>query len=287
MLRRFCLLLPLFILSSCLTDYEVDTPLQLVVEGWIDSGDFPVVIVTTTVPVTEERQELDELGQYILRWARVAISDGEEEVVLTGKLDRRYFPPYVYTTSRLRGKPGVRYHLTVDYKDFHAEAETTIPQPVPLDSLRVSRCHDSDTLYQVHAFFHDDLAERRYYKFFTCMGRRSRMFFSSYMQTLSNEVFAPGEEVEANVYKGRLVTERDTYVPYFKESDTLLVKFASMDSLSFRFWEQMERNMTLGNFPMTSVKKNPQTNIRGGLGYWCGYGAMVYPIVIADSIRRP
>jgi hypothetical protein len=119
------------------------------------------------------------------------------------------------------------------------------------------------------------------------MGRRSRMFFSSYMQTLSNEVFAPGEKVEANVYKGRLVTERDTYVPYFKESDTLLVKFASMDSLSFRFWEQMERNMTLGNFPMTSVKKNPQTNIRGGLGYWCGYGAMDYPIVIADSIRRP
>ena len=282
--RLFPLALFFMLLVACSTDFEADEDPRLVVEGWIDSDGHPVVILTTTVPISEERKSLNNLGDYIVRWARVTVSDGEEEAVLTGKLDRRYFPPYIYTTSRIRGKVGHTYRMTASYKDFYAEAETTIPEPMTLDSLRVKPCENNDTLWQLHGFFHDDLSVPRYYKFFVSRGRRSLMPLSSYMQTVSNEVFAPDEEIDVSIYKGRLVTERDTYIPYFTSRDTLLVRFVTMDETSFRFWNQMEHNMTLAKLPMASAK-NPISNVRGALGYWCGYGTTFYPVVIADSIK--
>ena len=276
------------VFTSCLTNNDVENNPTLVVEGWIDDGGFPIVILTTTIPVTEKTHEVSELGNYLLRWARVTVSDEEHEVVLTGKVDHRYFPPFIYTSSDIVGQVGKTYKLTVSYKDFYAEAETTIPQAPILDSLHVVPCADSDTLYQIYAYFNDDLKERRYYKFFTCMGKYSQMPFSSYMQTMSNEVFASSEELEASVYKGRVITESGDYVPYFAPSDSVIVKFASMDSISFVYWNQMEHNMTLGGLPMTSVAKNPVSNIRGGLGYWCGYGATFYSVIISDYIQvRP
>ena len=113
------------------------------------------------------------------------------------------------------------------------------------------------------------------------------MYLSSYIQTLNNAVFTPGEEVDISVLRGRMITDaRNDYIPYFTKKDTVVVKFAHMDSLSYLFWNQMEHNMTLANLPITSAKKNPHFNVKGGIGYWCGYGAKLYPIVIGDSIRN-
>ena len=69
---------------------------EIVVEGWIEDGGYPVVIVTTTVPVTDEFKEWGSLNDHVVRWAKVTVSDGEKEEVLTGKLDKDYFPPYIY-----------------------------------------------------------------------------------------------------------------------------------------------------------------------------------------------
>jgi len=283
-MHRLLPLLFVLLLVACNTDDQVDDQPTLVVEGWIDNDGFPTVLLTTTVPITKKPHKINELGDHILRWARVAVNDGEQEVVLTGKLDRRYFPPYVYTSGRMRGVVGRTYRLTVDYGDFHAEAETSIPPAPTLDSLRLRPLEDNDTLFQVRAYFHDDLSEPRFYKFFTSMGTDSRMFLSSYMQTLSNEVFDPNAEQDIAVYKGRLVTRRDGYVPYFEAFDTVMVKFVAMDRQSFLMWNQLEHNMTLGGFPMTSAKENPHFNVRGGIGYWCGYGATFYPVIVRDSL---
>lgn len=277
------LLILLSICASCTIDDIAESEPRMVVEGWIDHEGFPVVIVTTTVPISEEASDLSELKEHIIRWATVTVSDGEHDVVLTGTTDRRYFPPYIYTTSDMRGEAGKTYRLRVDYKTYHAEGITTIPSPVPLDSVRVLPC-TNDTLWQIKAWFHDDPAERNYYKFFTCMGRESRMWLNSYMQTMDDSMFSPGEEICISVYKGRLVTRREHYVPYFTRNDTLLIKFAQMDSLSFAFWNQMEHNTTLGNSPLTASRRNPSFNVQGALGYWCGYGAVTWPVTIADSI---
>ena len=89
-------------------------PQKLVVEGWIEDDGFPVVILTKTLPVSNLEIPIDSLGNYVARWARVEVSDGNESVVLTGMQDLKSFSGYIYTTSELRGKPGKTYTLTVD-----------------------------------------------------------------------------------------------------------------------------------------------------------------------------
>ena len=84
---------------------------QIVVEGWIENGGFPVVIITTTVPVNESVKDSSDLKNHIIRWGKVSISDGEKEVILSGRKDERFFPPYIYTTSKLKGEVGKTYLL--------------------------------------------------------------------------------------------------------------------------------------------------------------------------------
>ena len=278
-----CMISALAALFACTSDYEVDNEPQLVVEGWIEHGGHPVVMVSTTYPVSEKRAQLSDLKDNLVRWAKVSVSCGDTTVMLMGKDDKRYFPPYIYTTGMLRGYAGNTYRLQVDYMDFHAEAETTIPLPVPLDSVRVLPC-SQDTLFQIRAWFHDNPSERNYYKFFTSVGNSSLMWLSSYMQTLNDAMFTPGEEIGTTVYRGRTITNRHRYVPYFTAEDTVRVKLAQMDSISFVFWDQLEGNMSFGNFPLNMARTNPSFNVCGALGYWCGYGSTEWQVVIADSI---
>ena len=85
---------------ACDVDNIPKAKSEMVVEGWIDEGGFPVVILTKSLTISDKYQEADSLSQYLIRWAKVSVSDGEREVVLTGKFDSRYFPPYVNTQNR-------------------------------------------------------------------------------------------------------------------------------------------------------------------------------------------
>ena len=115
------------LLTACETDMLSEGRSELVVEGWIGHGEFPVVMLTRTMPVSQHYQHPDSLAHYLLRWATVRISDGSDTVTLTGRYDEGYFPPYVYTTGRMRGRSGQTYTLTVDVDGFHATATTTVP----------------------------------------------------------------------------------------------------------------------------------------------------------------
>ena len=91
-------------LACCLiacddSDLTVDTPQSVVVEGWIENGEFPIVIITKTLPVTTEYQDMSDLSDYLVRWAKVTVSDGERSVVLTGLYDESYYQT-ISTRSR-------------------------------------------------------------------------------------------------------------------------------------------------------------------------------------------
>ena len=55
---------------------------EIVVEGWIENEGYPVVMLTTTVPVNESVKDSSDLAGHIIRWGKVTVSDGEKEVVL-------------------------------------------------------------------------------------------------------------------------------------------------------------------------------------------------------------
>ena len=223
----FYILFLLLHLTSCNEEVFMVYPPQLVVEGWIDEGGFPVVILSETVPISDIYADVNTLNDRVIKWAKVSIDDGENEVILTGKNSPSYFPPYIYTTSRMRGVAGRTYKLTVSYEDYFVEAETTIPEKVCVE--RFVTGHNNGNYY-IKAIIDDIPEERNYYKFFV-----------------------------------RMIG-----------SELLLVKFAQIDSLAYEFWNEYKNYMEVKQNSIFRYTDNAKSNIKGGLGYWFGYGATEY-----------
>lgn len=277
-----CCLFILFSLASCTEDDHADEHVsRFVVEGWIEDGGYPVVILTRSLPVNSEFVAMDDLSDYVLRWAKVTVSDGQDSVVLTGKYDAGYFPPYVYTTSRMKGMAGKAYTLTVEYRDEQATARTTIPQQPPQCAFTVEKCADSDTLFQVTAKFIDIPDEKNYYQFFVRVGTQSKQYLASYLGSIDDEVVGNGI-VEVPIYRGHQLADTH-YTPYFSLCDTVSIKFAQVDETTFRMWDSYTKTLSLSGNMFLSTYSNLPSNIVGGYGYWCGYGSVTNYFDILSS----
>lgn len=259
-------------------------PEEIVVEGWIESGGYPVVMLTKSFVVTSG-EETNENQSIVLPWAKVTISDGEQSVILTGDYDNDYFPPYVYSTSRMRGMPGRTYHLTVVYEDRIATAQTTIPMPASLEALKVSPCANRDSIYQITASFKDNPQTKDYYLFLTRIFNREKHFYPAFLGAIDDV-----DLVEHNchvVHPGihTFTSLKHTYGFYYNDTDSVQIKFARIDEATYRFHKAYNEMVALTNNPLFASDVSLPTNIQGGLGYWCGYGVTKYNVVIADSIR--
>lgn len=271
------------VLAGCATDvvFSQDSP-EIVVEGWIEDGGFPVVIVTTSVPVSTDYKDWDTLMDHLVRWAKVSISDGEKEVILTGKMDTDYFPPYIYTTARMRGEAGKKYSLKVEYGGRTETAETTIPSKVPLEYVKVLERTDG---YGIVAGLKDNTETKDYYKFFTMVEGVDSTYVSSFLGLVDDVVL--GEEVTDIAVNSTFVSNFNTIersqVSY-EENDVVRVRFVTMDETSFNYWSDYDDVTMLSTNPFFPVNKKIRSNISSGMGYWAGYGSTYYRVSIADSL---
>lgn len=256
---------------------------NLVVEGWIEDGGFPVVLLTKSVPLSDVYQTQDSLLKYLVRWAKVTVSDGADTVVLTGMYQNNYYPPYIYTTGRMRGRAGQTYHLTVEYDGYRATASTTIPESVMLDSVVVKYSTESDTLYQLNAHFTDNPATHDYYIFFTNVNMHSNQSFISYMGYV-DDTLLEGTHADIPIYKMQTLGEQ--YTPFFLSSDMVEVKLAHADATAFNFWSDVQTSVSFSTNMFMPVLTNVRTNIVGGIGYWLGYGVSYRYVVVRDAVKR-
>ena len=139
----------------------------LVIDGWIENGKGPVVIVTTSVPARDTLGNAEDLQKYVVTWTKVTVSDGEREVVLTGMMNDDYYPPYIYTTSYIKGEAGKTYTLKVEeYDGRSVTAVTTIPEPVALENIKVRRSQSNEEGYYLTGELRDNPDTKDYYKAF-------------------------------------------------------------------------------------------------------------------------
>lgn len=262
---------------------EVEFPVyppQIVVEGWIENGASPVVMLTTNVSVSNDRQSIDSLGQHIIRWAKVSVSDGDEEVILTGKVDKNHFPPYIYTSYKIKGEIGKKYELKVEYSGRTVTASTTVPPPVSLEY--VEPVHKSDSLYYLRAGFRDDPGRKDYYKFFIKVRGRDTYYKSSFLGLIDDAVLAEGDVTDVNVMGGYGLPQENTGL-YFCEGDTVDVRISTMDHASYCFWSDFDEITSLSTNPFFPSTGKVRSNIKGGLGYWAGYGSTYHTVpIVAD-----
>ena len=255
---------------------------EIVVEGWIEDGGFPVVMVSTSVPVSSKYQDWDVLEDHLVRWAKVSLSDGEKEVVLTGKVDKTYFPPYIYTTARMRGEAGKTYSLKVEYGGRVETAETTIPSKVPLEYVKVVEREDG---YGIVAGLKDNPDTKDYYKFFVKVEKVDSSYVSSFLGLVDDNIL--GEEVTDIAVNSSFVSNFaaiDRSPVSYAEDDMVWVRFCSMDEVSFTYWSDYDDVTSLSTNPFFPVNKKIRSNVSSGMGYWAGYGSSYYRVSIADSL---
>lgn len=259
-------------LLSCTEDKFVECEPLIVVEGWIDAGGYPVVMLSQIIPVSNETISTDNLNEYMINWGKVSISDGEETVILTGKKTNKYFPPYIYTTNKMCGEEGKTYYLTAEYKNLYATAQTTIPSRVKIENI-VSSYNDGK--YSIYATFNDNPNEKNYYKFFVKVEGRDSCYLSSNFAVIDDKDYSFPMDLQINVgYSSLYDNNRNTYS--ISESDRLMIKIAQIDKEAYNFWDDYKNILELGQNPFFRYSNSVRSNISGGLGYWIGYGATEY-----------
>lgn len=268
----------LLVTVGCTDVIIPEYPQQIVVEGWIEEGRAPIVMVTTTVPVSTERQELESLEKNVVRWATVSVSDGEKEVYLTGRRNNDYFPPYIYTTAMMSGKAGKTYSLRVKYSGMVVEAKTTIPQPHWLQHIRAEKSGDGDG-YVIVAGLKDRPETKDWYRFFVRVAGKDSVYTSSFLSLVDDVVLADGvNEIQVfNAFNPSTLETEGTDM-YFKEGDKVGVKLCTMDEEAYQYWEDFDDVASLSLNPFFPVMKKIRSNIQGGLGYWAGYGSSYYSV---------
>lgn len=270
-------LLAVISVSACTEEEEIIAP-QLVVEGWIEDGEYPVVLLGQTLQAGNTTQE--SLKDYIVRWGKVTLSDGETSIVLTGGYDKHYLPPYKYTTYKMKGEAGKTYTLTAEYQGHRATAVTTVPHPVKLDSIKPIPCA-GDTLYYIQAYFKDPPTEPNRYALFSRRVGKDDTFLLSFWGVLTDEGMS--FPAVANVYRGNDIyaaIQQENKNIYFRKGDVVQVKLSQIDEASYLFWQSYSNQNNFGSNLFFPYHQNLKSNINGGKGYWCGYGSYTSTVFI-------
>ncbi len=298
----------LLLLSGCEESITLQIPegeAQLVVEGHIEQGAPPYVILTQTVPVFAN-VSFETLANAFVRNARVTVSTGEQTYTLqevsSASLSAKQkeqvalqfgippdllngaggFPFYVYTSDGLTGEVGRSYKLRISHEGKVLTASTTIPHLNPItelwtvphpkpeqDSLRILmyRYADPDTLGNSVRYF---------------TKRNSEPYYTGVFASVFNDELINGATItfplDRGEPKGQAEIDEDLY-GYFGKGDTVTVRWAAIDLAHFRFWSTLESEQNSNGSPIGSPNTT-RSNINGGLGIWGGYGVTYHTLVI-------
>lgn len=266
----------MFLLSFSSCHYEPIDYSKMVVEGWIDAGKHPIVMLHTSYslnqPTDDTTQLIDVLAEHMILFGKVTIFDGEDSVILTGRVDTNYMPPYIYTTTKIIGEVGKTYSLRASYTTLIAKSQTEIPAVATFDSIRVT---EYDKQLNVVGYANNletgapyilmaRTTNQRQYKI--CPTGAFRATAPNMAITINNPLDFTGEGMILQTL--------------FPKTDTVgvSIKFAKVGEAEFQMWDSyIAQNMTQGMFFM-ETHGNILSNIEGGNGYWCGMGASEYTI---------
>ena len=140
-MERLTLYLLMFLLlfTGCEPKEDIAEP-ELVVEGWITSGGHPLVMLHKSISFNESFESVASLIEdKLVPFGKVTIDDGTQKVILTGRLDTNYIPPYRYSSVEIIGEEGKTYSLTAEYENIILTATTTIPPRAYLYSIQIEQ----------------------------------------------------------------------------------------------------------------------------------------------------
>jgi len=306
-LKLFILLFAIFAgLMSCTKDITVNLPKaerKIVIEGAIEQGQFPWVVVTRSSPYFEPLNlNLDSAGlqnlltnhdssllKIVVINAVITVTDGFITDSLKIGIDRYQLPYIKYTGSKIIGQVGKTYTLKViaDGKTYTAIA--SIPNPVAIDSVTYQFEANSDSLGLLYFYFKDPDTLGNCYRYFTKTVGRDSVFYHS-RSSVANDNLFNGKKVRYEISRGsnpiqsQTVNDASEKLPRrnFKIGETIIFKFCSIDYKYFLFLNSVENQISSNGNPFSSPS-SIITNISGNaLGDWGAYSQYTYKL----SIRK-
>lgn len=296
------------LLYSCEEELDIVLPEgeeQLVVEGHIEQGRPPVLVLTRTVPVFSDLS-LEALEQMYVHDAQVTITSAGQtytlreiaspdfsatlrEVVnmqlgipaaqLLQNLGLKF---YVYTTDELTGEVGQSYRLRISHGGRELTASTTIPHLNPVDSLFTVPHPDpqQDSLRTLYYAYSDPDTVGNSIRYFT--KRNSEPFYPGVYNSVFTDELMNGSSIsyplDRGEPKGQAEIDENLY-SYFGVGDTVTVRWAAIDLPHYSFWSTLQSEQNSNGSPIGTPNVT-NSNIKGGLGIWGGYGVTYHTIII-------
>lgn len=274
MKRYIYTLIALLTVAACSPELP-DSPGMLVVEGWIENDKAPVVFVTSSLQTTLDDKSLADLIGHVALDATVTVTHNGQTYKLSPTINDDYLLRVCYTTDKLKGEVGGIYRLDVDWKGMHADAQTSIPAPGHVDSIKIERHQTIDTLYLVKVHI-DPAPEVRYYRFFGMAIGKDSTYTPSYLGTFDCQL-NKNDMIAVNRGRNHPIYENDYY---YSMNDSVRFKLASIESDAYEFWRKLDENVMFSHVALLPYYNNLKSNISGGLGYWFGYGTTYYGLRI-------
>ncbi|MEA9411342.1 DUF4249 domain-containing protein [Flavobacterium sp. PL02] len=272
-MKKYILFLLIIVVCSCNNDTFSDgikLESKLAVEGWIEEGDGPQVILSRTIPINDVIDSTNVLD-HVIRSAKITVSDGETTEVLRVRNDDDRVPPFVYFGSDIIGKAGKTYTLKVVYLNRVLEATTSIPKTVPIISATYEKKNVSDTTGYAFIKFDDPVNEKNYYQIATRIDKKEPIFVPAFYGNLDDEKFET-HSVSMQINRGILLFPKTKFTPYFTDGDLIFVKLRTMNKEAFDFWNSWQNEIVNSKNPIYPSNTSLKSNIKGGVGIWAGYG---------------
>jgi hypothetical protein len=306
MLKNYKLLASLFsalLFFSCQTEIEVKIPdyyNKIVVEGYIENGEYPVVSLFRSVPYFST-MSLEYLEKNVLiNDAKVFVTPEngvEQELFLFPDID---FPFFVaYTTRSFVGEINTSYKLRIEWDGKTYTSETKILNTFDLDSVSFVPTFGElviDSVANLRIWMKDDGAPFDYYQFKVKIQNGNdkpknwsfpypdRLWVTTIPSAFDNSSFR-GISFNYEIIRGAPSTffmpqdmtdkERRRYFRMnYRFGDTVYMKYARLDFEAYQFWQSINGELTFGQNPFMSPSP-VISNIKCStgekcLGVWCG-----------------
>ena len=248
---------------------------RIVVEGFIENGQPATVLLSWSAPF-DQKIDTTFLLDHVIRSAKVSVSDGEQSETLVLRTNWGYLPPYIYRGSALRGETGKSYQLTIEYRDQIIYAETYIPEPVRLESYAFVKENPSDTTGHIRITFNN--TSDLYYQVTTRVSEKEDIYTPCLYGNYRSDQFEKDQTVTLQLSKGPIIYPEIQIASYFIEGDIIYMKFRTMPRHGYDFWNSWQNEIINGKNPIFPASTSLKSNIKGGIGIWCGYGSYTYRV---------
>ncbi|PUZ24293.1 protein of unknown function [Chitinophaga costaii] len=289
-MRRFAMPIVLLGLFSCEKEVHIhstNTVSQLVIEGKIEQGAYPVVVLSHSLGYFSGLDSTQTKNNYV-HGATITVTDnGYNYDLREYSRDTVGGSIYYYTADSSRqpnrGIPGHNYGLKIVAEGKTYISSTTIPSShMTLDSIWYKRVlYDGDSNYaELRVRISDPPEKGNFVRYFT---KRNREPFYPGLFSTENDDLVNGAPSNITLDRGINRNEKIDYqtYAYFRLKDTVTVKFCGIDRATYNFWRTLDFSFNNNGNPFSSpiviVGNIPETQ-----GYWGGYSVQYATIIMTD-----